>query len=69
VKYARIAEQRKEFGIDEMCSVLDVSESGYRAWQQGGKLMKKRLTDAQMLALIRNRFLAIYEDILGGCVK
>jgi len=62
VKYAWIAEQRKEFGIDEMCSVLDVSESGYRAWQRGGKPMKKRLTDAQMLELIR----AIHAEYKGS---
>ncbi len=62
MKYAWIAEQRKEFGIDEMCSVLDVSESGYRAWQRGGKPMKKRLTDAQMLELIR----AIHAEYKGS---
>lgn len=36
-----------------MGSVLEVSESGYRGWQLGGKPVKKRLTDSQMLALIR----------------
>ena len=34
-----------------MCRVIDVSESGYRAWKRCGKLERKRLTDAQMLAL------------------
>ncbi len=36
-----------------MCQVLDVSESGYRAWKRGGKPYRKRLTDAQMLVLIQ----------------
>ena len=36
-----------------MCDVLSVSISGYRAWKRGGKLNRKRLTDRQMLMLIR----------------
>jgi len=59
VKYAWIDEQRKVYGLDEMCMVLDVSESGYRAWKRGGKPDRKRLTDAQMLALIR----AIHKEL------
>ena len=54
MKYAWIDEQRKSWGLDEMCRVLDVSESGYRAWKRGGKPVRKRLTDAQMLALIQS---------------
>jgi len=45
VKYAWIDEQRKVYGLDEMCMVLDVSESGYRAWKRGGKPDRKRLTE------------------------
>jgi transposase InsO family protein len=52
VKYAWIDGQRKDYELDEMCSVLDVSVSGYRAWKRGGKPDRKRLTDARMLALI-----------------
>ena len=52
MKYAWIDTQRTEYGLDEMCRVLDVSESGYRAWKRGGKLGRKRLTDSQMLTLI-----------------
>ena len=37
-----------------MCRVLDVSESGYRAWKRGGKPERKWLTDSQMLTLIRS---------------
>ena len=55
---------------DEMCRVFDVSESGYRSWQRGGKpvlslsngLQRKRLTDGQMLALIQ----AIHVEFKGA---
>ena len=52
MKYAWIEEQNKDYRLDEMCAVLEVSESGYRAWKRGGKPGRKRLTDAQMLVLI-----------------
>ena len=45
-----------------MCEVLDVSVSGYRAWKRGGKPDRKRLTDSQMLALIR----AIHAELKGA---
>jgi len=54
VKYAWIDAQRCAFGLDEMCAVLDVSESGYRSWKRSGRPQRKRLTDAQMLALIQS---------------
>jgi len=54
VKYAWIDTHRETFGLDEMCAVLNVSVSGYRAWKRGGKPERKRLTDAQMLMLIRS---------------
>jgi len=53
---------RSHFGLDEMCRVLDVSEGGYRSWRQGGKPYRKRLTDAQMLALIH----AIHTEVKGS---
>ena len=53
MKYAWIDEQSKSYGLDEMCSVLEVSESGYRAWKRGGKPEKRRLSGTQMLALIQ----------------
>lgn len=58
MKYAWVDAQHGEYGVDEMCRVLDVSESGYRSWKSGGKPQRKRLTDAQMLALIQ----AIHEE-------
>jgi len=62
VKYAWIDSQRKAFDLTELCAVLDVSVSGYRAWKRGGKSDRKRLTDPQMLTLIR----AIHAELKGA---
>jgi putative transposase len=62
VKYAWIAEQGLGYPLVEICDALDVSLSGYRAWKRGGRPDRKRLTDAQMLALIR----AIHAEIRGA---
>ena len=62
MKYAWIDAQRRDFDLAEMCVVLDVSVSGYRAWKGGGKPERKRLTDTQMLALIR----AIHAELKGA---
>ena len=62
MKYAWIAEQGLHYPLVTLCDVLDVSISGYRAWKRGGSLDRKRLTDAQMLALIR----AIHAEIRGA---
>ena len=62
MKYAWIDAQQKDYGLDALCQVLDVSESGYRAWKHGGKPYRKRLTDAQMLTLIQ----AIHAEFKGA---
>ena len=62
MKYAWIAAQGKAYSLTEMCDVLDVSISGYRAWKRGGKPDRKRLSDSQMLALIR----AIHAELRGA---
>ena len=62
MKYAWIAAQGKAYSLTEMCDVLDVSISGYRAWKRGGKPDRKRLSDGQMLALIR----AIHAELRGA---
>jgi len=62
VKYAWIAEQVRPFSLTELCDVLNVSISGYRAWKHGGAPDRKRLTDRQMLALIR----AIHAELKGA---
>ena len=60
MKYAWMDKQL-EFSLIEMCEVLDVSLSGYRSWKRGGKPNRKRLSDAQMLALIK----AIHAELKG----
>jgi len=62
VKYAWIDVERNHFELAELCAVLDVSVSGYRAWKRGGKPDRKRLTDSQMLTLIR----AIHAELKGA---
>ncbi len=54
MKYAWIAAQGKAFSLAEMCDVLGVILSAYRAWMRGGTPDRKRLSDSQMLALIRS---------------
>jgi putative transposase len=62
MKYAWIDAHRKAFELVELCEALAVSTSGYRAWKLGGKANRKRLTDAQMLALIQ----AIHAELKGA---
>jgi putative transposase len=45
-----------------MCAALTVSPSGYRAWKRGGAPHRQRLTDAQLLALLR----AIHAELKGA---
>ena len=54
MKYAWIDAQRREFPLPDMCQVLSVSISGYRAWRRGGKPGRTRLSDAQAVALIKS---------------
>lgn len=54
MKYAWISQHDKQFELNVLCQVLDVSQSGYRAWKGGGSPERKRLTDTQMLALIHS---------------
>ena len=60
MKYAWIAEQGNAFALAEMCDVLEVSISGF--WKRGGKPDRKRLSESQMLALIR----AIHAELKGA---
>jgi len=62
MKYAWIDAQRKVYPLPVMCETLAVSASGYRAWKRGGSPNRKRLTDAQLLALIK----AIHEELKGA---
>jgi len=54
--------QRKVFPLPAMCDALAVSVSGYRAWKRGGSPTRKRLTDAQLLAVIQ----AIHKELKGA---
>ena len=54
MKYVWISQHDKQFELNALCQVLDVSLSGYRDWKGGGSPERKRLTNTQMLALIRS---------------
>jgi putative transposase len=62
MKYAWIDTQRNAYPLPVMCETLTVSISGYRAWKRGGSPHRKRLTDAQLLALIQ----AIHTALKGA---
>jgi putative transposase len=62
VKYAWIDAHRKAYPLPAACEALTVSISGYQAWKRGGSPQRKRLTDAQMLALIQ----AIHKALKGA---
>jgi hypothetical protein len=54
VKYAWIDAQRREFPLPDMCEVLAVSTSGYRAWRRGGTPDRTRMTDPHAVALMKS---------------
>ena len=54
--------ERRHFPLLAMCAALSVSQSGYRAWKRGGAPNRTRLTDAQLLALLR----AIHAELKGA---
>jgi putative transposase len=54
VKYGWIDTERSTYALNMLCAVLSVSPSGYRSWKRGGCAQRNRLSDAQMLELIRS---------------
>jgi putative transposase len=62
VKYAWIETHARAWPVSAMCEVLEVSQSGLKAWRAGGKRRGERLTDAQLLTLIR----AIHAQFKGA---
>jgi hypothetical protein len=54
VKYAWIDAHRDQFALAELCAVLQVSVSGYRAWKRGGTADRQGLSDTQLLVLIQS---------------
>jgi putative transposase len=53
VKYAWIERHRASYPLALMCALLVVSLNGFRAWLRGGSTDRKRLTDVQLVALMR----------------
>ena len=53
MKYAWIEEHRKNWPLALLCTLLEVSLSGFRAWRRGGSPGRKRLSDAQLVVLMR----------------
>lgn len=53
MKYAWIKQQRDGYTLEDLCSALGVSPSGYHHWRVTGG-SGKRLSDAVLLALIRS---------------
>jgi transposase InsO family protein len=53
MKYAWIDTQRTQYPLAELCEVLAVSVSGYRAWRRGGTPDSQRLSDAQAVVLMK----------------
>ena len=62
MKYAWIGAQRRQYPLPELCGVLTVSVSGYRAWRRGGSPGPARLSDPQAIALIK----AIHAEVKGA---
>ena len=62
MKYAWIDAQRRDYPLPDMCQVLSVSISGYRAWRGGGTPGSTRPNDAQALVLIK----AIHAEVKGA---
>jgi len=53
VKYAWIDAQRRDYSLPDMCEVLAVSISGYRASRPEGKADRTQLTDPQAVVLMK----------------
>jgi len=53
VRYAWIVQQVRQYPLLSLCDALSVSVNGYRAWKRGGTPVRKRLTDTQLLTVIR----------------
>lgn len=62
MKYAWLDRHSQDYALTEMCAALDVSLSGYRAWKRGGTPHRKRLTDNQIVAVLR----AIHAELKGA---
>jgi putative transposase len=62
VKYAWIEQHTQRWPLGRLCKLLDVSPSGFKAWRAGGTPRGDRLSDMQLLSLIR----AIHLEFRGA---
>lgn len=62
MRYAWIDQQVGQYPLSSLCGVLSVSVNGYRAWKRGGKSGRTRLTDTQLLTLIRT----VHAEVKGA---
>ena len=62
MKYAWIDAQRADYPLPELCVVLCVSASGWRAWRRGGTPNPSRPSDAQAVVLMK----AIHAEVKGA---
>lgn len=53
MRYAWVDRQVGQYPLRSLCCVLSVSVSSYRAWKRGGTPGRTRLTDTQLLTMIR----------------
>ncbi|OJB04945.1 hypothetical protein BGV52_27180 [Burkholderia ubonensis] len=65
MKFAWIDTQCRQYPLAALCEVLCVSVNGYRAWKRGGTPERQRLTDAQLLTLIRT----IHAEVKGAYIS
>lgn len=61
MRYAFIATEEAHYPREILCHAMAVSPSGFAAWRRGGQ-RRKRLTDIQLLTLIR----AIHQRVKGA---
>jgi hypothetical protein len=62
VRYAWIDQQVGQYPLSSLCWALSVSVNGYRAWKRGGKPGRTRLTDTQLLTLMRT----VHAEVKGA---
>jgi putative transposase len=62
VKYAWIEQHAQVWPVARLCLALGVSTSGYKAWRSGGQWQAERLSDVQLLVLMR----AIEAEVKGS---
>ena len=62
MRYAWIDQQVRLYPLLWLCEALSVSVNGYRAWKRGGTPVRRRLTDTQLLTVIRT----VHAEVKGA---